>query len=566
MLGKLKEAVADARLRAGVWMRERKEKAEERKTRAAMNSEHGHGRFFLLHIPAMATICAAVVEWYWAILFCIEATGRVDWNYETSFGTETAAASVWNFAFSTHWPVFVGLVCATIPIVMLSMVWLPVQFAMRGSGMWRRGTVIAVGVLANILVIVSGTVVMNYNRQDQVRESLVIEQSADAGRAAVDARLRLAREELAAITNPAITSYQAQAARDGAAAWARRVEIARRQNDAQFPAIERALVSAERADELRATIERLTIEQAVVAPTAATQAVVEDRVGAELNTFAQYVEVWRPAFIAVLCTLIGIFGAWWVLALMQGLNPRDVMRSGWADEGHRIEDLRDQPSVVPQPMKPPRETVTDAETGEELVKIKPREYWRKAKGKKQRVEITPEIPPDETGVAHDGGGRVGSVAPSEIADEPRQASEAPANSGERYGADETTIDAANGAAEEEAGNGATERDENIAQPESSLPQDELTDQERADLEALELAAADVADGADEQQNSDDQAARAEYANKQVSQDLVPDNYGEGQADEAEQSAEQGAAADDANQVADQPNTPITDERRMIAAE
>ena len=410
MISKLKEAAASARLKAGVWWRERKEKQEAQK---ALNSEHGHGRFFLLHVPALATICAAITEWYWAILFCIEATGRVDWNYETSFGNTAAAASVWNFAFSTHWPVFLGLVCATIPIVMLSMVWLPVQFAMRGSGMWRRGSVITVGVLANILVIVSGTVVMNHNRQDQVRDAVVLEQTAAQGRAAIDARLAFEQEQLRlALTNA--NPYLNQAASVGAEEWERSyVAQARATNDPRLPQLERALGAARAADERRANIERLTIERATAAPEAASAANVTDTVGQELNTFAQYVEVWRPPFIAVICTLIGIFGAWWVLALMQGLNPRDVMRSGWADEAHRIEDLRDEPSVVPQPMKPQREAIFDGETGEELAPVNYPKFRKKPqKGKRVKAETKPDILPDETGVDHDGGGRVGSVGPA----------------------------------------------------------------------------------------------------------------------------------------------------------
>jgi hypothetical protein len=406
----------NAKLKAGVFFREWKEKAEARKAQQALHSEHGHGRFFLLHVPAAATICAAIVEWYWALLFCIEATGRIDWNYETSFGSEAPASALWNFAFSAHWPVLVGLVCATVPIVMLSMVWLPVQFAMRGSGRWRRGTVILCGLLANILVIVSGTVVMNYNRQDQVREAVVVEQTAAQGRAAIEARLAFEQEQLRLALNNS-NPYLNQAANVGAAEWERSyVAQARATNDPRLPMLERALGAARAADQRRANIERLTIERATAAPEAASAANVEDNVGRELNTFAQYVEVWRPPFVAVICTLIGIFGAWWVLALMQGLNPRDVMRSGWADESHRIEDLRDQEPVAPQPMRPAREVVTDAETGEELVKVKPREYWRKRKGKVQKLAIKPEIPPDETGVEYDGGERTAASATEQVSE------------------------------------------------------------------------------------------------------------------------------------------------------
>lgn len=404
----------DAKLKAGVWLRERKERAEAKKaTSHAMNSEHGHGRFFLLHVPAMATICAAVVEWYWAILFCIEATGGIDWNYQTTTGSAVAAASTWNFAFETHWPIFLGLVCATIPIVMLSMVWLPVQFAMRGTGMWRRGTVIAVGVLANILVIVSGTVVMNGNRQEQVRAGLVVEQQAQANRGAIEAQIAAVNDDLARLTDRRVNNeYAATAANVGAVAYRAQYmspEALARSPESRRDIIVRALGAAERADALRAERAGL-FQQMAQAPTeAAVAANVEDEVGAGLNTFAQVVEVWRPPFVAVICCLIGIFGAWWVLALMQGLNPRDVLRSGWADEAHRIEDHSDEDPIAPQPMKPAREVVTDAETGEELIKITPKPHWRKAKGKKQKLAVQPDIPPDETGVEVDGGNRTASV-------------------------------------------------------------------------------------------------------------------------------------------------------------
>lgn len=554
MIGKLKEAANAARLRAGQIWRDRKERIEAKKATAALNSEHGHGRFFLLHVPATATVLAAFVEWYWAILFCIEATGSVDWNYETAIGAGVASTSLWNFAFSTHWPVFIGLVCATVPIVMLSMVWLPVQFSMRGSGRWRRGSVIAVGVLANILVIVSGTVVMNYNRQDQVREAVVMEQTAAQGRAAIDARLEFAREELRIATtntNP----YLNQAANVGAAEWERSyVAQARATNDPRLPQLERALGAARRADALRADIERLTIERATAAPEAASAANVTDTVGAELNTFAQYVEVWRPPFIAVICTLIGIFGAWWVLALMQGLNPRDVMRSGWADEGHRIEDKRAEEPVAAQPMRPAREVVTDAETGEELVRITPKPHWRRTKGKAQKVETAPEIPPDETGVEYDGGGRSGSVAGAVSIAPDAEANYDHALDGERdehpsgakqaadenRGADEGGGDAQNAErSAPEFEQGAVSSDDTLVQTQPSI-----TEEAQNDLLALEESAGD--EQGDPDNDGEHADAADEYVKGPVAEEL---------ADERVEPVDH-----------DEPRTePEQDERRMIAA-
>src|SRR5690606_32918705 len=178
------------------------------------------------------------------------------------------------------------------PIVMLSMVWLPVQFAMRGAGRWRRGTVIFVGLLANILVIVSGTVVMNYNRQDQVREALVVEQTAMQGRAAIQAQIDAVNADLERLSDRRInTEYAATAANVGADAYRAQYmsdEALQRSPPMRRDIIVRALGAAERADALRAERTEL-IRQLALAPTeAAVAANVEDNVGRELNTFAQY--------------------------------------------------------------------------------------------------------------------------------------------------------------------------------------------------------------------------------------------------------------------------------------
>ena len=417
--------------KAKTWWRARKEKAAEAKAckqHYAADQLHGHGRFWLLNVPVAATLCAATVEWYWALLFCIEATGHIDWNWETGFGSAESAQNAWNFAFSAHIPVLIGLLAATAPIVMLSMVWLPVQFAMRGAGQWRRGSIIAVGLLANVLVIVSGTVVMNYNRQEQVRDALVVEQTAQAGRGAIEAQIAAVTDDLARLTDRRVNNeYAATAANVGAAAY--RAQYMSEAALARSPVerrdiIVRALGAAERADALRA--ERTALFQRLAqAPTqAAVAANVQDNVGAELNTFAQYVEVWRPPFIALICTLIGIFGTWWVIAMLERMNPKDVLRSGWAPEELRIEDKREEEPVTPQPMKPAREVVTDAETGEELVRITPRPHWRKRKGRVNKVVLQPQAPPDEAGVAYDGGGRVGSGEQSHEAPEQESAESA----------------------------------------------------------------------------------------------------------------------------------------------
>lgn len=421
MLGKI---YTDAKLRMGSTLREWKEKREEQKAQkqaaAAVHSEHGHGRFFLLTVPATATICAAIVEVYWAILFCIEATGRLDWNFDLASAWNEPLAFAWNFAFNGNAPVLIGLLAATAPIVMISMVWLPVQFAMRGHGAWRRGSLIAAGLLCNAIVIISGTVVMNHNRQEQVRGTLAIEQQAQQNVRGLEARRDQIQGRLDTLTETSNTTLQAQAARAGAVGWDEYISTARRQaqegtiTPSRLALIERARGSAVAAETYQTQIDELTA-QIASAPTAAEVApTVEDTVGQGMNAFSEQVKVYRPPLIAVACTIIGILGAWWTLAMLMHMNPRDVLRSGWADEGHRIEDLREQEAIVPQPMKPAREVVTDSETGEELIRITPKPHWRKQKGKKQRVETNPDIPPDETGVPQDGGNRTAVTLAGEM--------------------------------------------------------------------------------------------------------------------------------------------------------
>lgn len=466
------------------WNRARMERIQVKRAERQAQREadqHHHSRFFLLTVPAIATICAAFVEWYWALLFCIEATGWIEWNWETTAGNRgEPGAWLWDFGFSAHIPVLVGLLAATAPIVMVSMVWLPVQFAMRGAGVWRRGTLIACGVLANILVVISGTVVMNYNRQESVREALVVEQQAGQNRGAIQAQIDAVNADLARLSDRrANNEYAATAANVGAVAYRAQymsAEALQRSPEQRRDIIVRALGAAERADALRSERTAL-IQQLAAAPTeAAVAANVQDNVGRELNTFAQYVEVWRPPFVAFICTLIGIFGAWWVLAMLERMNPKDVMRSGWADEGHRIEDMREQVVPTAEPMKPAREEVFDSETGERLIKIKPKEHWRRQKGKPQKVDVQRESVEVEyegrkfatSGAAEEspGAGGWGTHGPSVLASPGHPASEGDGNDQPA-----TEIQAP---------------EQSFVQPDSPIELPDLTDEEQAAIEA-ELA-------------------------------------------------------------------------------
>ena len=411
------------RLRAATMLREHREKVAERKAaklvqhHMAAEQLHGHNtRLFLLHLPAAATLMAGGVEVWWAVLFCIEATGAFEWNVRYASGSTTPLAFMWDLAFSGHLPTLLGLLAAAIPIIAMGMVWLPMQFAMRGYGRWRRGTLIAVGILCNVLAVISGTVVQNNNRQEHVRDALVVEQRGDAGRAALVARHDAIKARWDTLTEG--STLQAQAARAGVAGWDAYIATARQQaaagtiSAARLALIERARGSAVAAEAYQHQMDDMTGQIAAAAPAAATAAHVEDTSGAGLDAFATAVNVWRPVAVSLNCTLIGILGAWWVMAMLEGMNPRDVLRSGWADEAHRIEDKRNEPKEEVKPMVPPRQRrkVFNAETGEEEAWVEG--HYRKTGRKKKRadgsiaeeMEFTPPPLPDEqAATAADGG-------------------------------------------------------------------------------------------------------------------------------------------------------------------
>lgn len=379
----------------------------------------GKSAFFLTSAGAFIVLCAAITEWYWAIVFCIESVGRIHFDWDAAAGNTPAstAKALWDFSFSTNLPVLLGLLFATLPIVLWSMVWLPTWFAARGTGRWRRVTMCVAGLLCNFLIVVSGTVIMNGNRQEQVRESLVVEQTREEGVAALARQKETLKARLDAMTTEKMGSrFQAQAARAGEIGWAETIRQAEQQQDPLLPQIRRAMGSAKAADALQKQIDDLDAKIAAAPTRAAVAANVEDKDGAAMNHFATMVEVYRPPFVALVCTIIGIFGGWWLVGLYDKLAAgRQIIReqtadgTPWADEAHMVPDMREEEPVKSRGMAPAKERVVDGETGEELVKVTPREYWRRTKGKGKKgqpvpMEVDPvDAAPDDAPVlgAHD---------------------------------------------------------------------------------------------------------------------------------------------------------------------
>jgi hypothetical protein len=162
--------------------------------------------------------------------------------------------------------------------------------------------------------------------------------------------------------------------------------------------IERAAGSATHQVNLHNQILAMTGQIAAAAPAAATAAHVQDDVGAGMDQFSQLVQVYRPPGVAMICTIIGILGAFWWIAVAERFMTERAARI--EDAKHILEDKRAEDAIAAEPMKAPREEVFDALTGERLAHVKP--HWRKMKpkkGKPTQVDLPPsQMPPDEVGV------------------------------------------------------------------------------------------------------------------------------------------------------------------------
>lgn len=351
------------------------------------------------------------------------------------------------------------------------------------------------------LVVISGTfAVQGHTIMERDRDAAVAVEQVQQGRAVIEAQIESKRQELADMMNNR-NAYLAQAASVGAEEWQRSYIDATPANDPQRDRIVRALGAARAADAVRAEIEALRTQLAQAPAVAAVQReVTTERTGWIASTLG-WLEGVRAILLSFVMDIVALIMPLIALRLEQARNRQLGMvnspdASGWAPEGLRIEDLRAQEPIERNTVKMETQVrATNAETGEEEVLVKPKPYWRKARrGKPTPVEVTPEIPPDETGVRADGGNRIavgadglGGVMESAaaVADSPSDSTQSVGNS------DQPQSDADHG----EAKAGGLPVAEH---PEPSLSEDDL-----AELYP-DLAASDKAEQQSEQEHTEPQ--------------------------------------------------------------
>jgi hypothetical protein len=480
---KISEAIDGARLRLGAWNRERREKAEERKAARAL-PEYGFDR-----TPRRIRFAVMLATWGvigFLILWVIQITGNL--QLDVDLRTETGQPWGFDYDFQARLNVFplAVLTVVSFAIVFWTKAWVSAFAATPWREWFSKCGIALIGIGGSVAIIMGGFEVNQNTRQEDFRGALVEEQAATQARAALEAQVQSIDARLVAMRDQSrVGVYAAIAASVGAAAYDSDYlseEALARSPPERRDIIRRARGSAVAADNLEAQRQQLIGQIAAATPVAATQAVVEMQ--DPVSRFIRSIGQWRIVILVVVGDLLLLLGTYFADKHEErNRYARSTQASGWAPEERRIEDKRAEEPIASNPVKVQTQVrATNAETGEEEILVKPRPYWRRARrGVPTPVEVNPDIPPDETGVPHDGGGRAASERDHQQ------------NAERNDDAAAVVHEEAPGAAESNAAvadNGAASDEDQAGQPEQHTEPFSLT-------EADELALADFAEPPEE---------------------------------------------------------------------
>ena len=343
-------------------------------------------------VPAWLVRMADLTSWiliaalmYFLFLWTLEISG------DRATPLLISKAGIWELNTAFYWPLLIGFLGSAIGLPLLAKIGIPIfcelSFKKPGQG-WPKFWMLILIILTSLVIIAGNMHVINGARLEKNREGAVKVELNDQARGALQANLDAINQDLADITNPALTTYQAQASREGAAAWAKRVAIAQAQKDYQADAIARALAAAERGDQLRADRKAAMLALAG----APTQAAAAERIvtqGDWVTSLVDEIDRVRAVMLGAVQDLAALLLGWiaYRLAAVRKQQLADweaVHAEPHAEAGVdlRITDGTDQWQVEPQ-------TVEYDEEGNELVKVRRRKevhYRRKPKPKKDESQ------------------------------------------------------------------------------------------------------------------------------------------------------------------------------------
>lgn len=406
---------------------------EERKTRAVEAADPAGVTvpLWLVNAAKFASWVATLSLMYFLWLYTLDiARDRAAALHLTHAGQWVGNVQFW-------FPYIAGFALVAFGIPYVAKIAIPTFMSLSWSGnFWPKLWALIIALSVSLVVIAGTFTVQGDTLMERDREGLVAVEGVQQGRAALQARIDARQQELSEMMNNR-NAYLAQAASVGAAEWERSYVVqARQTSDPRLPMIERALGAARAADAVRADLISLREQLAQSTTVAAVQnEVVTERTGWIVSTLG-WLEGVRAILLSLVMDIVALMMPWIALRLEQARARQLGLAGGIPHHPWMIEDKRGEASVADATpgeaaravfeaggtreeaeaaarsaaaVHTKREEMYDAETGERLTYrkgtwVKP----PKRRGQPSPMQMPPgERLPDETGVAHDGGGRAG---------------------------------------------------------------------------------------------------------------------------------------------------------------
>lgn len=418
-----------------VYLRERKERAEEKKA-AKETAPPVHGAPLAWCILLTLVGVAALSGSTWMLLiFIAGSVGHIDWYWNYAADQTGVTANAWRYESEIHLLVAIGLFLFCLAIAIFNATWLEARKHLFGV---IKNVVTCIGVAVGLFMISGAIVVQQRGTDARARDEVTAAQTAQVGVAEQQGRLAYAQQRLREMrANP--NAYMAQAASVGAAEWEHTyIAQARATNDPRLPMIERALGAARAADAQEAEIARLTAQVAGAQVQTVQAEAVTVRAQGFMAPVVSVLEDARKPITAVLGELLALTAFGFALAAWASRR-----REGYGSiPQHRfmLDDMskEDAPRYMSPEQVKERTTPLDSgykgdticdEQGNELQWVEgfvrpkdgkwiPGHYRKSGRKQKREIEVTVngntftagEVEEDKP-VSEDGGGRIASVAP-----------------------------------------------------------------------------------------------------------------------------------------------------------
>lgn len=358
-------------------------KAALPKRRPKEPSAHGGGatlwQFYLL----MTVWAFSLAGSLWMLLvFIAGSVGRVDWStsYEaTESGVKT---SLWSFIMDIHWSVALGLFFFCLAIAIYNAVWLELRRHIAPGVV--KNALTGIGCCVALFMISGATVVQQRGTDARARDDVIAAQSAQAGQAGVQERLKQIKDDLASLTDKRTNNeYAATAATmdpDVYKATYMSPQALALSPPQRRDILTRAYGASVQAKALKAERASLTTQltgAAVLTVREEARSVRATGFMAEATTVMEDV---RKPVTAILGELLAmtVFSA----ALAAWASRRAALAAPMGAE-YQIADHSAEAPLAVDPEGPRMGKMVDAETGEELTPVKGSKPHFRVKGKRK---------------------------------------------------------------------------------------------------------------------------------------------------------------------------------------